>query len=301
MQFIRTANDDKNVVTGNHLSFTLGADAEVCVAFFSGGHKPAWLSADGWNYSSETLRITDGCNTWGYDVYCKSFQAGQITLKGPGDCAPMYGVFVETTSCGALLNKKPTASQNSNPGDGMSRLIPHAVNLGSGQDYVRADFGFVPEKPKACIGDLVYYDCDGDGFFEPNAGEYGIRNVRVLLLDYCGRVVDVQYTNSSGRYLFENLEPGCYSIKVSNQNFYCGNPLYYYTQVADRSRLNSDDVNRCQLQKICVKEGDCYLKADFGFRNNCHYYYCNSYWRYNYSTRCWEWYNSCYNCWIISE
>ncbi|YCM46017.1 SdrD B-like domain-containing protein [Verrucomicrobiaceae bacterium 227] len=300
-EFIRTANDDRNITANGLLTFTLSAESEVFAAFYSNGHKPSWLANDGWTSTDETLKITDRCNVWRYTVYRKTLPAGQVVLNGPGACAPMYGIFAKTSKCGVLADKLPTASQNDDSGDGASRISPHAVNLGSGQDYILADFGYILDKPQACIGDLVFFDCDGDGLFEPNRGEYGIKGVRILLKDATGSVIDIQYTDADGRYLFENLAPGCYTVKVSNRNFYCGSPLYRYTQVADRSNSDLDDVNRCQPLCVCIEEGDCFVKADFGYRHYCSYHYCGNYWRYNYSTRCWEKRRYCTNCWVVAD
>ena len=298
LDLIQTANDDGYAANTDLLTFTLAADSEVYLAFYNCTPVPAWVAAEGWTLTSEVVRITDGNCVWTYNVYSKTLSAGQHTLDGTDPCAAMYGVFVDGELCGPLAGKEPTLARNSDPGDGASRTSPHSVNLGPGQDYILADFGYVIDEPDICIGDLVFYDCDGDGYYEPGNGEYGICGVKIVLKDSNGYVVAVTHTDSSGRYVFEGLAPGCYSVCLDSINYCYGYPLYGYTQVVDRSNLSTDDVNRCLPLCVCVADGDCYLKADFGFRNNCLYYYNGCYSRYNSATGCWESYNGC--CWVLN-
>jgi len=301
-QFVRTANDDRNSTAQDLLTLTLTGASEVYLAFYGNGHKPAWLANEGWTLTNETFQITNGSCIWTYEIYSKSLPAGEVALDGPGECAPMYGVFVQDAICGVLADKVITTLRDGDVGDGANRTSPHSVDLGPGQDYIQADFGFKVVNPSACIGNLVFCDNNGNGIFEPNNGETGIKGVRVLLKDSSGNVIAVQRTDSSGGYLFEDLAPGCYTVKVSNRNFKCGKPLYRKTQVVDRSDSDEDNVNRCQPLEICLEAGDCYVKADFGYLGWCNYHYHCNYWRYNYRVRCWERRNNCYtNCWRFAD
>jgi hypothetical protein len=62
------------------------------------------------------------------------------------------------------------------------------------------------------IGDLVWYDVDGDGV--PDAGEPGIPGVRVSLLGADGAVVASAVTDAEGRFGFVGLPAGEYRIEV---------------------------------------------------------------------------------------
>jgi protocatechuate 3,4-dioxygenase beta subunit len=64
----------------------------------------------------------------------------------------------------------------------------------------------------ASIGNLVWYDTDGDGV--QDSGEIPMQNVTVHLLDSNGTIIDTTTTDVNGYYLFENLEPGDYAIEV---------------------------------------------------------------------------------------
>jgi len=65
---------------------------------------------------------------------------------------------------------------------------------------------------KASIGDKVWLDGNKNGI--QDAGEAGMNGVTVNLLNSAGTVVATATTNTSGNYLFNNLAPGDYAIKV---------------------------------------------------------------------------------------
>ncbi|MVM37020.1 hypothetical protein GO730_04025 [Spirosoma sp. HMF3257] len=68
--------------------------------------------------------------------------------------------------------------------------------------------------PKATIGDFVWSDTNGNGV--QDSGELGIAGVTVQLVDpVSGTVVSTTVTDSGGKYLFTNLNPGSYILKVT--------------------------------------------------------------------------------------
>ncbi len=74
----------------------------------------------------------------------------------------------------------------------------------------------------ASIGNRVWYDIDNNG--KQDAGELGVNNVKVTLLDGMGAVVNVPgtaipyviYTNALGEYNFTGLPAGDYAVRFSN-------------------------------------------------------------------------------------
>ena len=88
-----------------------------------------------------------------------------------------------------------------------------AETLESGEDNTTIDAGYY--KP-ASIGNYVWLDKDADGI--QDATELGIQGVTVTLTGTTGdgnTVTLTDVTDANGLYLFENLEPGTYTVTVS--------------------------------------------------------------------------------------
>ncbi len=112
-----------------------------------------------------------------------------------------------------LANQGPDdgADSDADPTTGRS----HQVNLDVNQADMTVDAGLVK---LAGLGDTVWEDQDGDGI--QDAGEPGVANVTVNLLDCQGNpVLDsnnnpvTTTTDSNGKYLFSDLQPGCYQVE----------------------------------------------------------------------------------------
>ncbi len=72
--------------------------------------------------------------------------------------------------------------------------------------------------PKSSIGDRIWFDTDGDGV--QDAGENGVAGVTVKLYSCDNTLVATTVSNASGNYLFSNLTPGDYYIKVEPSSEY---------------------------------------------------------------------------------
>ncbi|MCO5067491.1 MAG: isopeptide-forming domain-containing fimbrial protein [Kiritimatiellae bacterium] len=83
------------------------------------------------------------------------------------------------------------------------------TTLVSGENDLTWDVGIFR---RASLGDFVWHDVDGNGI--QDAGETGIVNVVVNLLDASSNIVATTVTDSSGYYSFTNLLPGAYAIEV---------------------------------------------------------------------------------------
>ncbi len=76
------------------------------------------------------------------------------------------------------------------------------------RNNLQIDAGFVPV---GSIGDYVFADNNGDGI--QNAGDSPLAGVKVYLLSATGAKLDSTITNASGRYLFDSLLNGSYTVK----------------------------------------------------------------------------------------
>ena len=107
----------------------------------------------------------------------------------------------------------------------------------------------------ADIGDRVWNDVDGDGVQDPS--ELGLAGVTVELVDSNGDVVATEVTSSSGDYLFENVYPGTYTVRVVPSTL----PSGWGTQTYDY-----DGLGTANAAVVTVADDQTFLDADFGYR-----------------------------------
>ncbi len=114
--------------------------------------------------------------------------------------------------------------------------------------------GFVEHgvAPVSAIGSTVWIDSDQDGELDPD--EAGIPGVRVLLINASGATIGQQVTDANGEYLFEDLLPGTYTVRIDRDSIPSGLvPV-------------SDPDGRLDLEtEVRVSGGISVLTANFGF------------------------------------
>jgi uncharacterized repeat protein (TIGR01451 family) len=118
------------------------------------------------------------------------------------------------------------------------------VNLTSGQSLDNVDFG-LRRPPGGTIGDFVFIDRNNNG--TPDTGETGIANVTLTLRNNTGEVVGTTRTDNNGNYLFTGLQPGNYSVEVTQPSDFTATTSR--TLTANITDPNSENLN-----------------IDFGFR-----------------------------------
>ncbi len=130
------------------------------------------------------------------------------------------------------------------------------VVLSAGENFLDADFGYVPVVGTAVIGDTVWSDVDADGSQDP--GEVGIAGVSLNLLNSSGAVIDTTTTDAAGNYLFTNVLPGDYSVVVTDT----GGVI---TDAATNVTSGPQSPGSLISDPITILSGDIYVDADFGF------------------------------------
>ena len=83
------------------------------------------------------------------------------------------------------------------------------VTLAAGDNNLTLDAGFY--NPLASLGDYVWMDLNRNG--QQDGGEPGIKSVTVNLLSSTGTVIGTTTTDSTGYYLFSDLQPGTYGVQ----------------------------------------------------------------------------------------
>ena len=132
---------------------------------------------------------------------------------------PKEGYFPTATGTGSALQ---------NFGNGIYKTPLFTVQ--SGDDISDLDLGFV-YKPEADICGLVFEDQNADGRL--SAGENGIGQVKVELVDKDFNTLTETFTDAEGKYCFQALLPGDYYVR-----FYIADSL----QFTD-ANIGSDDLD----------------------------------------------------------
>ncbi len=109
-----------------------------------------------------------------------------------------------------------------------------------------ADFGFYTAT--LSLGDLVWFDGNNNGIFEPASGESGVAGV-LMELYRAGDVPSATTalltttTNGAGRYLFSGLAEGRYFVHIPPSQFTSGEPLFGYESTVPTERNADNDQN----------------------------------------------------------
>lgn len=131
--------------------------------------------------------------------------------------------------------------------DGVATPYTATVTLAAGEDRSDLNFGF---RKLITLGDRVWNDHDGDG--AQDAGEPGLNDVTVQLLDSASNVLATTVTSGDGSYSFPNLAAGViYKIRV----------------VAPAGMAPTYDVDGTATPNIAtVAAADSLSGIDFGYR-----------------------------------
>jgi uncharacterized repeat protein (TIGR01451 family) len=147
---------------------------------------------------------------------------------------------------------------------------PHGpITLTAGGTYLTADFGYHSTTTyNGQIGDLVFYDGNRSGVYEPGPGERGIEGVTLALMapgadGVFGTADDVMVastvTDASGHYLFTGLPDGQYQVIVTDLL----GRLPGYTQTYGVP--NTNDNGQVSPYPVTITGGNTVLTADFGY------------------------------------
>jgi len=158
----------------------------------------------------------------------------------PGD----YTVSVDASTLPDDVNQTFDA-------DGLGSPNSSSLTLGEGERNLDQDFGYQAET--GAIGDTLWYDNDGDGVQGP--GEGGIAGVTVELTLPDGSTVTT-VTDANGNYLFNDLEPGNYMVRVDHTTLPAG-----LLQTFD-----ADGPSSPNSSSLTLTQGERNLRQDFGYQ-----------------------------------
>ena len=108
----------------------------------------------------------------------------------------------------ALPGYSPTAGPQS-----MGDWVSTPITTVGGSSYMMMDFGFNSASTYSA-SDRVWFDTNNNGLFD--AGEPGIKDVTVLILDSAGFVAGYDVSDLNGDFTFTGVPDGDYTIKIED-------------------------------------------------------------------------------------
>ena len=172
----------------------------------------------------------------------------------PGLALGEYTVSVVDPTSGPLEGAKPTEAYTGRYKTSADVTIAEATG-----SVIDVNFGFV--KP-ASVGDYVWMDVDRDGL--QDADEPAMPGVTVTLTradgsavtDASGNPVAAVTTDAAGKYVFENLLPGDYTVTFTN-------PAGYEATISDAGDDRAADSNGATAS-VTLVQGQTDDTIDFG-------------------------------------
>ena len=114
------------------------------------------------------------------------------------------------------------------------------------------DFGFQPST--SSLSGMIWHDLDADA--GRDSGEPGLTGVQVLLLSSSGQAVATVVTDTDGRYRFEHLAPGLYTVQVAENSLPAGYSLLTF---------DVDGVQSPHTAHVIVFPASSQTGIDFGY------------------------------------
>ncbi|MCA9933014.1 MAG: hypothetical protein KC415_03785, partial [Anaerolineales bacterium] len=207
-----------------------------------------------WNGSAWVFYASDITDANGNYLF-SGLPSGQYRVVVDTSSAPING---RTLTGDPDTNGIPCDPDPGAPWTGYCDSQTETIDLGPGQTFLGADFGYIPV---GIIGDFVWLDGNGDG--NQDSAEPGIADVRVWLCNStpcdASTAVLTTTTDYEGYYSFINIGAGTWTVTVDTATLPTGlTPTYDL----DSNTTSPDSETAVTL----AAAGDSNLNADFGYR-----------------------------------
>ncbi|MGI8640123.1 MAG: C25 family cysteine peptidase [Pyrinomonadaceae bacterium] len=148
----------------------------------------------------------------------------------------------QTSQAGFAQGSDSDAASVTNPAGSPAGTFPViSVTTGSaGDNNHNLDTGFAPFAVYS-LGNRLWYDTNNDG--QINAGEVGVADVSVSLLNSSSAVMQTVITDADGYYRFDGLAAGNYSVRANSSNFANNAALAGYQDTTITNATNMDSTS----------------------------------------------------------
>ncbi len=194
----------------------------------------------------------------------EKFTSGLGIYNFPNVAAGSYYVTFDLLPAGFVFSAKDAGGNDATdsdaaPADGKTDCF----TLAPGENKTTVDAGIRPSSAgPASLGDFVWHDINNNGL--QDVGEMGIPDVWVGLYDNAGNFLQETITDANGLYLFQNLTPGTYKVKIPPPTGLKNSPRNTGTNEAKDSDL--DDVTFTNFSDaVTLAAGQNYRDLDAGF------------------------------------
>jgi serine-aspartate repeat-containing protein C/D/E len=164
------------------------------------------------------------------------------------DLAPGTYAVRELQPAGYLQGGQKAGSHGGN-----ASVTDMITELVVGPEDALIEYDFCELLPVSLAG-LVWNDPNANCVFE--TGEKGIAGVTIRLYDSSGNLVASTLTGSDGRYQFDNLRPGEYTVRESQ-------PAGYFDGGEKIGSHGGDNSQNDQVAGIVLRSGDAAVNYDF--------------------------------------
>lgn len=200
----------------------------------------------------------------GDGVYDTPYTVGGYVPTTTTDATGNY-IFDDLPAGAYVVKVTPQSgyTQWGDPDDTRDHKTTYPIVLAPGDVYLNADFGYCPSNDSA-IGDLIWFDANGNEVYDPGADEAGIPGVTVALARDDGdgiyepeqdHIIATDITDENGLYLFPGLPAGTYYVVVDDTEHVLG-------ELAPTYDPDGGDDNH---SKVIVDGATDNLLQDFGY------------------------------------